>query len=111
MANRNVMQRLKQNKFMNSISDEGGHYESLQVIEHFLQKTLLWLHETWGSFQNDCVIPTSTVSSQTSTTTDSSTPADNGTYTPANANYLTATCVLLGMHIFTLTLWVHLRII
>ena len=93
---------------MGLILGEGHDFKSLQVKEHLLHKTLLWLYEKWGIFQNDCII-TTTMSSQP-TTSDSSTPDDNGTSHLSYTNYLTAACILFGMHIFTLTIWVHLKI-
>ena len=91
-------------------SDEGNQFKSLQVIEHFLHKTIVWFHENWGSFQNECSVTTTTISSNPTTLDDSSNPAENGTYYPLSANYLTAACILFGMHIFTLTVWAHLKI-
>ena len=92
------------------ISDEGSNFKSLQVMEHFVHKTLLWLYENWGGFHNDCIITTTTESVQTTSSDETSTQPNNGTNFPVNANYLTAACILVGMHIFTLTVWVHLKI-
>merc|ERR1712150_402942 len=82
--------------------DEGNHFNSLQVIEHFLLKTILWFHENWGSFQNECSVTTTTMSSLPTTLDGNSNSAENGTYYTLSAKYLTASCILLGMHIFTL---------
>ena len=85
----------------------------MEVIEHSLHKTILWLHENWGSFNEECLTttPGTTENPQPGQTTlgDKTTTA-GGRPNTSNINYTTAASVLLGMHIFTLIVWVHFKI-
>jgi len=60
-----------------------------------------------GSYREECLV-TST-SSEPSTSREYTTTF-SGTQNTSNVNYITAASVLIGMHIFTLIVWVHLRI-
>ena len=88
-------------------------FRSLQVVEHSLQKTTAWLHEKWGSYHEQCIVTTTTTVKTTkpaTSTADVKTTIDNGSKITSSVNYMTAATILLGMHIFTLIIWVHLRI-
>jgi hypothetical protein len=90
---------------------EDNEFKSLQVIEHSLHKMALWFNEQWGSYRDKCLITTTTAKNSWPITTEYATdPSDSDTHNDSSINYATAASVLFGMHIFTLIVWVHLKI-
>ena len=95
--------------YLNYIA-ESNDLLSLEVLEHSFTKILLWLHENWGSYNDECLLTTTTTKSTEPGTTQDVTSIDNGTQNTSNVNYKTAACILLGMHFFTLIIWLHLKV-
>ena len=89
---------------------ESNDLLSLEVLEHSFTKIVLWLHENWGSYHDECLLTTTTTTSTEPGSTQDVTSIDNGTQNTSNVNYKTAACVLLGMHFFTLIIWLHLKV-
>ena len=89
---------------------ESNDLLSLEVLEHSFTKIVLWFHENWGSYHDECLLTTTTTKSTEPGTTQDVTSIDNGTQNTSNVNYKTAACILLGMHFFTLIIWLHLKV-
>ena len=90
----------------NFLSAEGNILRSMEVLEHSLLKTTLWLHNSWKTIHKECALTTTMA---TPTTSSFSTATPSGLYA-SKVNYTMAGCVLIGMHIFTLTVYVQLKI-
>ena len=95
--------------YLNYIA-ESNDLLSLEVLEHSFTKIVLWLHDNWGSYHDECLLTTTTTKSTEPGTTQDVTSIDNGTQNTSNVNYKTAACILLGMHFFTLIIWLHLKV-
>ena len=95
--------------YLNYIA-ESNDLLSLEVLEHSFTKIVLWLHDNWGSYHDECLLTTTTSKSTEPGTTQDVTSIDNGTQNTSNVNYKTAACILLGMHFFTLIIWLHLKV-
>ena len=74
----------------------------MEVVEHSLKKIILWLHEIWGSFNEECLLVTS---STTENAPSDGTTTDGVQSNTSNADYRLVTSMFLGMHIFTLIIW------
>ena len=82
----------------------------MEVTEHSLLKTILWIHENWRSFDDKCMSTTTTENPSDPTTPSSNTNTASGRVNASNVNYTVAAFVLLGMNIFTLSVWVQFKI-
>lgn len=112
---------------------ENGHVlEDLEVIMHSISKTFHWVHTHWATYNEMCAIRETTTTSttqksvtgpggQTTTgkggttgqggaTTKPSTSSANVTVPPMTGQYVTGAIILLAMHVFTLGVWIQLKI-
>ena len=92
---------------------EGNVLESTEVNEHVLLKTVLWIHKNWRSFDDECqptTTTTTTTKPQSTSTTSDNTNTASGKINASSVNYTVAAFVLLGMNIFTLSVWVQIKI-